>query len=175
MNRPLKFLAVLTASLAILSSGCIGQFALTGEVRKFNLEQTPDRWGREILFVVLYVVPVYPFAGAADLIIFNSIEFWQGKNPINNKPSVSPVTDNRTFQSEDGTAVSMTLREDGSIDVEAVGIDGDRHFVNLVRMGHGVAARDRAHVVIGRSPGAEGSDVAMRPVQTARMGGHYVR
>ncbi len=67
-------------------------------MRQFNLEQTEDRWGREILFVILYVIPVYPFAGFADIVLFNSIEFWTGKNPINDKPSVTPISDNRTFE-----------------------------------------------------------------------------
>jgi hypothetical protein len=175
MNRRLEWVAALAMSLALISTGCIGQFGLTAEVRKFNLEQTPERWGREILFVILYVVPVYPFAGAADLIIFNSIEFWEGKNPINGKPSVSPITDNRSFRDEDGTVFVMTRREDDSIDVEAVGIDGDRYFVNLIRMGAGVVARDRDHAVIARSPGADRRDLAMLPVQAASMSPHYVR
>ena len=164
MNRRFKLVAVLTMSLAIISSGCIGNFGLSGKVRKFNLEQTQDRWGREILFVILYIIPVYGFAGLADIIVFNSIEFWTGKNPINGSPSVTPVSDNRTFENEDGTTLSMTLREDGSIDVEAVGVDGDRHFTNLVRMGNGVAVRDRSNAVIGRSPGVGSSDFAMKAV-----------
>jgi hypothetical protein len=164
MNRRLKLLAVLTMSLAIISSGCIGQFGLAGKVRQFNLEVSHDRWGREIVFVVLNVIPVYGFANFADIIIFNSIEFWSGKNPINGKPSVTPISDNRTFENEDGTVLSMTLREDGSIDVEAIGVDGDRHFVNLVRMGRGVVARDRSNAVIARSPGADSRDIAMGSV-----------
>jgi hypothetical protein len=164
MNRRLKLAAVLTMSLAILSSGCIGNFGLSAEVRKFNLEQTQDRWGREILFVLLYVIPVYGFAGMADIVIFNSIEFWTGKNPINGSSSVTPISDNRTFENEDGTILSMTLREDSSIDVEAVGINGDRHFANLVRMGNGVAVRDRSNAVIARSPGVGLRDIAMSSV-----------
>ena len=164
MNRRLKLVAVLIMSLAIVSSGCIGQMGLTGKVRQFNLEQTQDRWGREALFVILTVIPVYGFAGLADIIVFNSIEFWTGKNPINGKASVTPISDSRTFEHEDGTVLSMTLRVDGSIDVEAVGVEGDRHFVNLIRMRNGVAARDRSNAVIARSPGAELRDIAMRPV-----------
>ena len=175
MNRRFKLVTVLTLSLAMFSFGCIGQFGLSGKVRQFNLEQTEERWGREILFVILYVIPVYPFAGMADIIVFNSIEFWTGENPINGKPSVTPISDNRTFENEDGTVLSMTLREDGSIDVEAVGIDGDRHFVNLVRTGDGVAARDRSNAVIARSPGADSRDIAMRSVRPGSMSGHYVR
>jgi hypothetical protein len=164
MNRRLKLVAVLTMSLALLSSGCIGQFGLTGKVRQFNLEQSKDRFGREILFVILYIIPIYPFAGLADIIIFNSMEFWSGKNPIDGRPSVTPISDNRTFEGEDGTVLAMTLREDGSIDVEVVGVNGEHRFGNLIRMGDGVAVRDRSNAVIARSPGAMLRDIAMRPV-----------
>jgi hypothetical protein len=164
MNRRLKLLAALTMCLAIVSFGCIGQFGLSGKVRQFNLDVSQDRWGREIVFVLLHVIPVYGFAGFADMIIFNSIEFWSGKNPINGKPSVTPISDNRSFENEDGAVLSMTLREDGSIDVEAVSAEGDRHFVNLVRMGRGVVARDRSNAVIARSPGADLRHIAMWPV-----------
>jgi hypothetical protein len=86
--------------------GCIGNFGLSGKVRKFNLEQTEDRWGREILFVVLYVIPVYPLAGLADIIVFNSMEFWSGKNPIDGSPSVTRIAQRREIEAEDGTPTS---------------------------------------------------------------------
>jgi hypothetical protein len=114
----------------------------------------------------LYVIPVYPFAGFADLIIFNSIEFWQGTNPVNGERSVTPIGDNRTFQSDDGTVLSMALRDDGSIDVRAVDAAGQRYFVNLVRTPQGVAARDSANSIIGLAPRAESRDIAMTRVDS---------
>ena len=80
MKSRLSILVVSILLLFSMSTGCIGNFGLSGKVRKFNLETTEDRWGREILFVVLYVIPVYPFAGFLDIIVFNSIEFWTGTN-----------------------------------------------------------------------------------------------
>lgn len=136
---------------SFLTMGCIGQMGMSGKVRQFNLETTEDRWGREILFVILMVLPVYGIASLLDIIVFNSVEFWTGKNPINGKPSVSPVAGIRTFE-VDGTSLVMTLREDQSIDVEALTPDGERHFLNLVRTEEGVTARNRIGEILARAP-----------------------
>ncbi len=70
------------ASLSGLT-GCMGQMATTGLVTKVNLSAVDNRYGREGLFLLLS--PVYGFASAADLFIFNAIEFWTGKNIITGK------------------------------------------------------------------------------------------
>ena len=151
MLRSFKSAMVLGLCLAFLTTGCIGQMGMSGKVRQFNLETTEDRWGREILFIILMVIPIYGFAALADIIVFNSIEFWTGKNPVNGKPSVSPIAALRQFE-VDGTSISMTLREDQSIDVEARTPDGEQHFLNLLRTEKGVIARDRAGEILVRGP-----------------------
>jgi len=130
-----------------MGTGCIGNFGLSGKVRKFNLETSQDRWGREILFVVLYVIPVYPFAGFLDILIFNSIEFWTGTNPIDGSASVTPVAINE-WTTEDGTKITMKGLPDDSIDVSVVEPNGETRFFNLTRNEDGVTARDEAGNVI---------------------------
>ena len=49
MLRSFKSVLALSLCLSFLATGCIGQMGLSGEVRRFNLEMTEDRWGREIL------------------------------------------------------------------------------------------------------------------------------
>ena len=141
MKRRMLMLAVATLLVVSMGTGCIGNFGLTGKVRKFNLEASEGRWGRELVFVVLYVVPVYPFAGFLDLIVFNSIEFWSGKNPIDGSPSVTPIA-MKEWTTEDGTKVAMRGLPDQSIDVNVIGPDGDTRFFNLTRTDEGVIARD---------------------------------
>lgn len=75
-------LAVVAASL----SGCIGSNAVTGYVMKFNLEVVDNRYARGGVNMLL--APVYALTVAVDALIFNSIEFWAGKNPINGKPHI---------------------------------------------------------------------------------------
>jgi hypothetical protein len=147
MRRRTTALLLALAMLSTTSLGCIGHFGLSGKVREFNLETTEDRWGREILFVCLYIIPVYPFAGMLDILIFNSVEFWTGENPINDKPSVTPLSF-REVESEDGSRMLMTLREDRSIDVELEDAYGQRYFMNLIQTPSGVAARDEAGDVV---------------------------
>jgi len=69
-------LCVLTSGL----TGCIGRSGLTSNVRDWNLEVTEDPWGREAIW--LLTLPVRYVTQWLDLIIFNSVEFWTGTNPI---------------------------------------------------------------------------------------------
>ena len=147
MNRRLSMLAISLLLIASLGTGCIGNFGLAGAVRKFNLELTEDRWGREIVFVCLYIIPVYPFAGTLDIVIFNSIEFWTGKNPIDGSRSVTPIS-MREWTSEDGTKVAMQSLPDDSIDVTLTSVNGEQRQFNLVRTDEGVTARDTEGNVI---------------------------
>jgi len=148
--------AAMLAALAIGNTACIGSFALTSEVRKFNMQASPEPWPREGVFVLLYVVPVYPFAGAIDLLIVNSIEFWTGTNPISNKGAavtVAQAGDTHREVADDGTVVLSTLRADGSIDVEVTAPDGRTSFFNLQDTGDALVARDaegRAYASVDR-------------------------
>ena len=85
--RAVKF--SLLALFLIGSPGCLGRFALTTEVRQFNLEITDDKWGRELVFVGLYIIPVYEFATLADLLVVNSLEFWSEENPISGEKAIT--------------------------------------------------------------------------------------
>jgi hypothetical protein len=80
----------LTLIGALVSGGCLGTFGLGGKLKKWNLEATENRWGRESIFFVLQVLPVYRLCAVLDLFIFNSWEFWSGRNPLNGK---SPLVD----------------------------------------------------------------------------------
>lgn len=129
----------------LTSAGCIGSMALSGKVRQWNLDQNPEPWPREGIFVLLYVLPVYPFAGAADLLVFNSIEFWSGTNPISNESALVTVAqagDSHREVSPDGTVATSTLREDGSIDIEITAVDGKTMFLNVENTGDHLVARD---------------------------------
>ena len=67
-------------------AGCMGQMGLSGLVTKGNLSVVDNRYGRAGLYMLM--APVYGIAATADLFIFNSIEFWTGKNPITGKSAL---------------------------------------------------------------------------------------
>ena len=64
---------LLIAAFGLSSTACIGRFATSGLVRKFNLTVVQDKWPHEIVFLLLYIIPVYPIAGMIDIIIVTSI------------------------------------------------------------------------------------------------------
>jgi hypothetical protein len=150
--------SLILAGLALSNTACIGRMAVSAEVRKFNLGVTEDKWGREIVFLALYIIPVYPIAGAIDLIIVNSLEFWTGTNPLNGEPRLALAGEQKYVVAADGSEAFSTLREDGSIDIEVRAADGSTHFMNVVRDGNGVVARD-----------ADGRDVAMVDSMTGEL------
>ena len=152
MKSRLSILVISVLLIFSMGTGCIGNFGLSGKVREFNLDVSKDRWGREIVFVVLYVVPVYPFAGFLDILVFNSIEFWTGTNPINGSASVTPIAMDE-WTTEDGTKVTMKGLPDNSIDVNVVKPNGETRFFNMTRTEEGVTARDEAGNVIVSTAG----------------------
>lgn len=97
MNKMFKqiVVAMLVATMALMSVGCYGSFNLTKKVYNWN-GSLGNKWVVELVFLACYVVPVYGIAGFIDVVILNSIEFWTGSNPV-----ASNVT------SEDGTTVAF--------------------------------------------------------------------
>jgi hypothetical protein len=66
---------------ALLAVGCTGSFNLTRKVYNFHRSQT-EKWTDELCFLLVAITPIYGLATFADAIVFNSIEFWTGTNPV---------------------------------------------------------------------------------------------
>ena len=71
---------VVALSASMMMQSCIGSFALFNKVKTWN-EHVGDKFVNEIVFVAMWILPVYELCFAADLFILNSIEFWSGENP----------------------------------------------------------------------------------------------
>jgi len=95
------------AAAALLASGCYGPFHLTRKLHTWN-GQVGDKWVNEAMFIVLAWVPVYGLAILGDALIFNSIEFWGGKNPV----AVSGIP--QTIRVAQGGAEAVLTRRDAS-------------------------------------------------------------
>ncbi|MEW6077904.1 MAG: DUF3332 family protein [Thermodesulfobacteriota bacterium] len=72
--------------IVICLTGCMGQNGLMGKAAKFNLSVVENRYGREGVFICM--IPAYLVCSVCDLLIFNSIEFWSGTNPLNGKEAL---------------------------------------------------------------------------------------
>jgi hypothetical protein len=134
---------------SIGSTGCIGRMATSGTVMKFNLKVVESKWAREGVFLLLYIIPVYPLAGMVDLLIINSIEFHTGTNPLSGQERLARVGETRDVAAPDGTKVVSTLRSDGSIDLAITTVDGQTHHANVLKDGETIVARDADGNTVG--------------------------
>lgn len=75
-------ITIVSALLAatMMFSSCVGSFSLFNKFAKWNTHATSEKFLNEIIFIVLS--PVYAVCGMADALVFNTIEFWSGSNPI---------------------------------------------------------------------------------------------
>ena len=147
MKKRFVALTLALAMLASFSTACIGKMAVSGAVRELNLETVDGRWERWFLFLGLYIIPVYPFAGMADLLVVNSIEFWTGQNPVNDAEAVTPgaAQDDfsmKTFTTEDGTQVTMTHEVDDTITAVITSPEGETHTLVISKNDNGIFFQD---------------------------------
>ena len=74
----------LIGSTGILS-GCYGPFRLTTKLHQWNGNVSNKKFVNELVFLGLCILPAYELCTLGDVLIFNSIEFWGGQNPITMK------------------------------------------------------------------------------------------
>ena len=79
-KKHLIIATVVALSASMMMQSCIGSFALFNKVKAWN-DQVGDKFVNEIVFVAMWILPVYELSFVADLFILNSIEFWSGTNP----------------------------------------------------------------------------------------------
>jgi hypothetical protein len=147
MKKRLIALTMALAMAASFSTACIGKFGLVGKVREWNLKQTQDRWGRWGIFILMYIIPVYPFSGAIDLLILNSVEFWTGTNPITNEPAITPgaASDDlgsKSFTTDEGIHVTMTHELDDTITAVMTSPEGDTRTLTISKNENGIFFQD---------------------------------
>ena len=77
-----KFFLASACALSLLATSCLGPNNAFNNLNHWNQHVTENKWGNEGIFLVLNIIPVYGLFYYGDILIFNSIEFWGGKNPI---------------------------------------------------------------------------------------------
>lgn len=78
-DRSVKIPFVSLLLFFLVAAGCYGSFALTTKLYDFN-GSVRDPVARSIVTVPL--LGIYIMTGIGDAFLFNPIEFWSGKNPI---------------------------------------------------------------------------------------------
>lgn len=119
------FLLMLLAAVTPSLSGCFGKFALTRKVYELNAS-VHDRYLRNVVTWAFLLVPVYWVSGVVDLFIFNTIEFWGGRNPM--------TAASRSFQyaSGDQNFKVLATREGETISYTIDRFRGERYLDTLV-------------------------------------------
>jgi len=142
--------------LATALTGCVGSNAVTEKVVTFNVEVVDNRYARA--GVNLLLAPVYGITTAVDYVVFNSLEFWTGTNPLNGKPHlfdtevdtqfkindeldpsltdapIAPLSNNRTIESG-----VMTQVDDNTIQMDITYNNGETGTLTGVRDGDNVS------------------------------------
>lgn len=73
--------ALILSILFSVFTGCYGKFQLTRKVYEIN-SQVKDKFLRSATTWAFIIIPVYGVAALLDFVLFNTMEFWTGKNPI---------------------------------------------------------------------------------------------
>lgn len=74
-------IAVILLGTTLTQQSCIGSFQLTKNLYNWNMD-IDGRWGSEMVFLAMNIIPVYAVTLLADGVVLNSIEFWTGNNPL---------------------------------------------------------------------------------------------
>lgn len=111
----------MTAACSVLLAGsvaltsCIGSFGLTNRVLDWNKEVTNNNFVNEIIFIGMWIVPVYEITVLADLLVVNSIEFWNGDNPMQAGTVKEVKSDNGNYlvtTTEEGYSITKEGEEE---------------------------------------------------------------
>jgi len=109
MRKRNLFVAIVVAlSASMMMQSCIGSFALFNKVKAWN-DHVGDKFVNEIVFVAMWVLPVYELSFFADLFILNTIEFWSGTNPaLSAETKVVDGKDAQYLVARDATGYAIT-------------------------------------------------------------------
>lgn len=140
------------------TTACYGPFNVTKSLHRWNgqikgNDPVADKWMRELVFLGLVILPVYEFAALGDAIIFNSIEFWTGNNPVKagsegneGRTRVAQVADTTiavAFEG-DGNSASVSYSKEGQIIRTGTILATDEGYQLTDEKGHLLYAAERA-------------------------------
>ena len=66
-------------AISLFGTSCLGPNQTFNKLHDWNKTVTSSKWGNEVVFLGLNIIPVYGLCYLADIVVFNSIEFWHGE------------------------------------------------------------------------------------------------
>ncbi len=137
--------ALSLATLLAFTPACFGSFALERKLWAFNKGVSSEKFIQELVFLGLVILPVYELAAFGDALIFNTIEFWGGKNPVLSAAD----------RKGDPVAVSRTDR--------GLRIDASGRSFDVAIGGDFVEVRDASGKLLRRVAAVDGVAIATGP------------
>ena len=138
-----KFIATLVL-VCFTSMGCTGSFTLTKKVYNWHRSQS-DKWSDEFGFLVCALLPIYGISTFADALVFNSIEFWTGKNPVQESRA---QTDTKYVKTKDAEAKISFNPQAQQLTIAAKTAQGESSTVRLERVDNAVLTKDaQGHIL----------------------------
>ena len=105
---------VLTLAGSMMFTSCIGSFQLSNKVLAWN-KQVGNKFVNELVFFAFWILPVYEITGIADVLVFNSIEFWSGSNPVSaNHTKIIDGKDAKYLVKQDSKGYTITNLSDNT-------------------------------------------------------------
>lgn len=106
-KKSLIIVTLVALSASLMMQSCIGSFALFNKVKAWN-DHVGDKFVNEVVFVAMWILPVYELSFAADLFILNTIEFWSGENPALAETKVVDGKDAQYLVAKNETGYTIT-------------------------------------------------------------------
>lgn len=140
--------AFTSAACAMMLTGCLGQNALFDTVQDWNATATGNKFVNQGISFVFWWVPVYGLSLLGDIVIFNSIEFWTGTNPIS-KEGAKVAGTTETVTDGMGNQAELTYNADGSISVLATSNGAEERYTLIKEDGKVIKIQDDQREVLG--------------------------
>lgn len=107
--------AVLAGSM--MFSSCIGPFKVTKSMWSWN-SGVGSKFVNELVFLALHIIPVYEVVYLADVLIFNTIDFWSaGGGRVASTQTVKGENGNYLVESNENGYHITNLTDNGSVDL----------------------------------------------------------
>lgn len=116
-------IALLAGSVTFTS--CIGPFNLSNKLLSWN-QSVGNKFVNELVFLAMWIVPVYEICMLADVLVLNTIEFWTGNNPVqagivkevqgeNGIYTVETLENGYSITNEEGQEVSLLYDKESNV------------------------------------------------------------
>lgn len=117
MNKSRVTLVAAVLAGSFMVSSCIGPFKVTKSMWSWN-SSVGGKFVNELVFLALHIIPVYEVVYLADVLVFNTIDFWgAGGGRVASTQTVKGEKGNYLVESNEQGYHITNLDENASVDL----------------------------------------------------------